>query len=184
MARSQWTFREVTRETWPDFEALFEAPGAPKYCWCMAFRAHGPEKKDTTAAGRKQMIKGRVQAGVPVGILAYRDGVPVGWCSVAPKSTFHGLGGENPGDESVWSVTCFFVPRAERKTGLSRRLLDAAVAHARARGAKVVEGYPVDADSPSYRFMGFVPLFEGRRFVESGKIGTRRHLMRRALRRR
>ena len=31
---------------------------------------------------------------------------------------------------------------------------------ARERAAKAVEGYPVDASSPSYRFMGFVPLFK------------------------
>ncbi|RUW70397.1 GNAT family N-acetyltransferase, partial [Mesorhizobium sp. M1E.F.Ca.ET.063.01.1.1] len=31
-------FIEVTRETRGRFENLFEQPGAPKYCWCMAWR--------------------------------------------------------------------------------------------------------------------------------------------------
>ncbi|CCV06942.1 conserved hypothetical protein [Mesorhizobium metallidurans STM 2683] len=31
-------FREVTPSTRADFETLFEQPGGPKYCWCMAWR--------------------------------------------------------------------------------------------------------------------------------------------------
>ena len=46
--------------------------------------------------------------------------------------------------EGVWSVTCFFVEKGHRGSGLSVALLHAAVEHARRRGAKVVEGYPVE----------------------------------------
>jgi hypothetical protein len=42
----------------------------------------------------------------------------------------------------------------------------------------VVEAYPVDADSPSYRFMGFVPVFAEAGFAEVGREGKRRHVMR------
>ena len=58
------------------------------------------------------------------------------------------------------------------------RLIQAAVAHARKRGATVVEAYPVAPDSPSYRFMGFVPVFTAAGFREVGRAGTRRHVMR------
>lgn len=176
------TFREVTRETWRDFEALFESRGGPSYCWCMVFRAAGPELKDTSRAGRKAALKRRVETGVPVGLLAYRDGEPIGWCSVGPKRSFLRLGGEDPPDESVWSITCFFLRRGERGAGLTRKLLDAAVAHARARGAKVIEGYPVLPDSPSYRFMGFVPMFDRAGFSAHGTVGTRRHLVQKKVR--
>jgi hypothetical protein len=48
-----------------------------------------------------------------------------------------------------------------------------------AQGAKIVEAYPVDVDSPSYRFMGFVPAFEKAGFEPTGqREGKRRHLMR------
>jgi hypothetical protein len=59
-----------------------------------------------------------------------------------------------------------------------RALLDAAAAHARENGAKTLEAYPVDPDSPSYRFMGFVPTFAAMGFRETGMAGTRRHVMR------
>lgn len=59
-----------------------------------------------------------------------------------------------------------------------RRLIGAAVEHARTRGATVVEAYPVKPDSPSYRFMGFIPSFKTAGFREVGRAGTRRHVMR------
>ena len=41
----------------------------------------------------------------------------------------------------------------------------------------MVEGYPVDPDSPSYRFMGFLPLFEQASFTEVARAGSRRHVV-------
>jgi hypothetical protein len=29
------TFKPVTSDVWPDFEALFEEPGIQDGCWCM-----------------------------------------------------------------------------------------------------------------------------------------------------
>jgi hypothetical protein len=65
----QIRFTDVTRSTRADFENLFEQPGAPKYCWCMAW------------------LMALVEAGTPVGILAHAEGKTVGWCSVAPRET-------------------------------------------------------------------------------------------------
>ena len=42
----------------------------------------------------------------------------------------------------------------------------------------MVEAYPVDPDSPSYRFMGYVGSFEAMGFQAIGRAGTRRHVMR------
>jgi hypothetical protein len=39
----------------------------------------------------------------------------------------------------------------------------------------------VTADSPSYRFMGFVPSFKAASFKHAGRAGSRRHVMRKAL---
>lgn len=152
----------------------------------MVWRARGAEARRTDGRSRKLALAKRVDGGVPVGILGYQSGEPVAWCSVAPRPTYRELGGPRDDGEDadrVWSVVCFFVTRRARGQGVMKRLLDAAVAHARRRGARVVEAYPVDPDSPSYRFMGFVPAFEAAGFVEVGRAGTRRHVMRRVLRR-
>ena len=50
--------------------------------------------------------------------------------------------------------------------------------HAAARGATVVEAYPVASDSPSYRYMGFTSMYRAAGFEEVGLAGTRRHVMR------
>ena len=173
--------KPVTKATWPDLEALFESKGGPKYCWCMAWR----KLEDRTSAdneARKRALHARVLNGTQIGLLGYLDGEPVAWCSVAPRETFLKLSDQqNDGETGVWSVVCFFVRRDHRNTGLAGRMLDEAVKLAKKRGAKVLEAYPVDPDSPSYRFMGFVPMFLGRGFTSSGRTGSRRHVMRRDL---
>ncbi|HEX2056314.1 MAG TPA: GNAT family N-acetyltransferase [Nitrospiraceae bacterium] len=175
------TFHEVDAEHWNDFERLFEAKGSPHYCWCMAWRAT-PEEIKLDGPGRKIAMYGRVQAGTPVGLLGYLGHEPVAWCSIAPRRTFRGLISGDPPDEGIWSITCFFVLRQLRRAGIAKQLLAAALRHAREHGAKVVEAYPVEADSPSYRHMGFVPMFEEAGFREVGREGTRRHVMQRKLR--
>ena len=174
-------FHKVDKARWDDFAALFESPGAPKYCWCMAWRASGTEARDMKNPERKAAMHERVKAGVPVGILGYQGGEPVAWCSIAPRATYRPLGGleqDGEAEEDVWSLACFFLKRSVRGQGLGRQTLEAAVAHARAEGARVVEAYPVDADSPSYRFMGFVSEFRKAGFREVGRAGSRRHVMR------
>lgn len=173
----------VTAADWPDLERLFEAPGGPKYCWCMAWVARRESEVADSNASRKAALRARVTGGTRVGLLAREAGEPVGWCAVAPRPSYRRLGGlPEPGDpEAVWSVVCFFVPRRRRGQGFARALLAAAITEARAAGARVLEAYPVTPDSPSYRFMGFVSSFEAAGFAEVARAGNRRHVMRLAL---
>jgi GNAT superfamily N-acetyltransferase len=176
------SFRAVDLANWADFERLFEAPGGPKYCWCMAWRATPEEFRQHDGPSRKKAMLKRVRAGVPVGILAYRDGRPAAWCSVAPRYTYRPLGGpeEAPG-ENIWSLACFFVPRPFRGQGLVPRLIREAEAYARRGGATILEAYPVQEASPSYRFMGQVRWFSKAGYREVGRAGIRRHVMRKRL---
>lgn len=170
----------MTDDTWDDFVALFESRGGPDYCWCMAWRATPAERESKSK--RRAGMRRRVREGVPVGLLGYVDDEPVAWCSVAPRDTYRPLGGpEEDEDEKVWSITCFFVTRDLRRNGVMAALIESAAEHARGNGATVLEAYPVDPDSPSYRFMGFVSVFEKAGFGEVGSAGTRRHVMRRDL---
>lgn len=172
-------FKPVTKSTAKDFDALFAGPGGPKPCWCMTWRATPEEIKDNKGPARRRQILGRIEDGVPVGLIGYAEGEPVAWVSIAPRDTFRNLGGPDAAaDEKIWSLTCMYVRRPLRGEGIGRQLIGAAIAHARKRKADILEAYPVAPSSPSYRFMGFVPAFEGFGFVELGKAGTRRHVMR------
>ena len=176
-----FTVKPVTEATWPDLEALFEGKGGPKYCWCTAWRKMD-DRSTADNATRKKALHECVLDGTPVGILGYVNDEPVAWCSVAPRDTFRELKqGQDKEKARVWSVVCFFVRRDHRKQGLSARMLEAAVELAKSQGAEVIEGYPVDPGSPSYRFMGFVTLFKAHGFTETGRAGSRRHVMQRDL---
>ena len=170
-------FHAVDHNRWLDFERLFESRGGPKACWCMVWRATAQEAKQPDGASRKVAMAKRISANVPVGLLGYLDDEPVAWCSVAPRSTYRRLVADGSSDEGIWSIACFFIVRRLRGRGITEQIIKAAVAHARSHGASIVEAYPVDPDSPSYRFMGFVPVFEKAGFCEIGLAGTRRHVM-------
>jgi GNAT superfamily N-acetyltransferase len=175
------TFHEVDGERWPDLLRLFEARGGPSYCWCMVWRRMPDESQRRDRASKKAALAGSVASGTPVGILGYAGDEPVAWCSIAPRETYRPLDGPiDPADErgAVWSLVCFFVPRSLRGRGITRRLIAAAIDHAGSRGARVVEAYPVDPDSPSYRFGGFLTTFADAGFEEVGRAGSRRHVMR------
>lgn len=177
MASDDLEFAVVTLERWGDLARLFEGRGGPSYCWCMVWREMPSDERGDNEA-KRAALEGRVSAGEPVGILGYRDGEPVAWCSVAPRETFRPMGGADYEDgDVVWAIVCFFAVRALRGTGVSRRLLAAACEVAADAGATVIEAYPVDPESPSYGFMGRVPTFLDAGFAELGMAGTRRHVM-------
>jgi GNAT superfamily N-acetyltransferase len=169
--------RPVEKQNWADFENLFLSKGAPSYCWCMADRITKEERLHDSKECRKTYIKRRVDESVPIGLLAYGDdGSPVAWCSVAPRDSFQSIGGDER-LEGVWSITCFYIKREYRRKGLAKRLIESAKAYAETNGAKYVEAYPVKSDSPSYRYMGFIAMFEAAGFSFVKTQGTRKHVM-------
>lgn len=173
------TFKPVTVATRDDFIAVFAGRGGPKYCWCMAWRATKEELKDASSSAREKQMLSRIDAGVPVGLVGYAAGEPVGWVSIAPRDTYRRLGGPDAREgDSIWSLACMYLRRHLRHRGYARAMIAAAVEHADKMGATVIEAYPVTPDSPSYRHMGFVGSFETAGFAEVGREGTRRHVMR------
>ena len=88
------TFQAVTKNTWKDFETLFEAKGGPKSCWCMVWRATAQESKHRDGKSRKAFIRQRIFQDTPVGIIGYLNADAVAWCSIAPKDTYRNLTGK------------------------------------------------------------------------------------------
>jgi GNAT superfamily N-acetyltransferase len=174
-------FEDITPERWDDFETLFTSRGGPKNCWCMVWRALPNESRGDSAA-KKHAMKDRILGGQPVGLLGYQGTEPVAWCSIAPRNSYRPLGGLEDEESKVWSLVCMFLRRELRGVGLGKELIRAAIQHSRRMGADILEAYPVDQESPSYRFMGFVPMFKALGFQEVRRVGSRRHVMRLDLR--
>jgi GNAT superfamily N-acetyltransferase len=169
------TFAAVDESNWIDLERLFEDRGGPHNCWCMVWR-RAAGKSSLTKSGKKKALKNFVENQLPIGLLAYEENLPVAWCSIAPRETFRALGGD-ASISNVWALVCFYIRRDYRGKRMTDALISQAVAYARSNGARYVEAYPVDADSPSYRFMGFRSTFEKHGFECRGRAGTRRYVI-------
>lgn len=131
-------------------------------------------------------MKRLVAKGGRPGILAYARGEPVGWCAVGPREEYQRLAGSRvlapPDDEKVWSVVCLFVRKDRRRSGLSATLLREAVRFAARRGAKVVEGYPIDPTKsevpPAFAATGIASAYRAAGFKEVVRRSRTRPIMR------
>ncbi len=170
--------RPVTKDNWQDFVRLFAAKGAPHYCWCTSYRL--PASRDLSNAQKKSAMSELVDNGTPVGVLAYDGDEPIGWCSVAPRETYGRLARsktmprETPPETPTWTILCFFVTRSHRERGITRALIDGAVAYAKEQGAELVEGYPFDTAGISSTHRGHSRAFEAARFEQEGSRWARR----------
>jgi GNAT superfamily N-acetyltransferase len=87
-------------------------------------------------------------------------------------------------DKAVWSIVCFFVAKPFRGRGLMERFLKAAVDYARERGAKIVEGYPIEPTGRLSGYSGYTGLVSSFRkagFVEVLRRSERQPIMRYSL---
>jgi GNAT superfamily N-acetyltransferase len=178
----------LTPDRWNDLVELFGPErGASGGCWCMFWRQSRADWKARTRHGNRAKIRRLVKPRKPPGLLAYRDGVPVGWVSIAPRDEFPRLNASQylkPVDrKNVWAVVCFYIRRGHRKSGVASALLEAAVASARRRGARIVEGYPVAGTMESGDAWTGVPsMFFKAGFKEVERRHPSRPIVRKALR--
>ena len=184
------TMAMASAARWKDLEQLFGPNGGCAGCWCMWFRQGSQEFRARHGEGNRRALKRLTAAAVAPGVLAYRDGAPVGWCAVAPREQYPRILRSRPlapvDERRAWSVTCFYITPKLRRGGLGRPLLEAAVKHARAHGARLIEGYPIDpvtrkiTNSEAYH--GLVSTFRACGFHEVERRSRNRPIMRLELR--
>jgi GNAT superfamily N-acetyltransferase len=142
-----------------DLQAIFGARGSAAFCQCQRYKLRPREAfrkfpvEERARRLREQNACGHPESDTTSGLVAYLDGEPVGWCAVEPRSAYEGLArnnrvpwegrSEDKSDDSVWAVTCVFVRAGHRGRGLAYALARAAVDHARGRGARALEAYPM-----------------------------------------
>lgn len=162
----------LTQARMPDLAALLEQGGDPKWCWCSYYRLRSLDFQGSTPASNRRVLEKAVRTtrkdGRAPGLVAYRDGVVIGWVSVGPRDDYERLRHSKvlaPVDEQpVWSIVCFVVARTARGQGVARALLDAAMAYAAEHGATLLEAYPVDTDgariASANAYKGTLSMFE------------------------
>jgi GNAT superfamily N-acetyltransferase len=193
------TIVPANEASWEDLQAVFGTRGDPHRCQCQRYKTPATRWDTEWAAGptaeranrlREQTRCGHPDADTTSGLVAYLDGEPVGWCAVEPRTAYVRLGrvpwagrAEDKTDDGVWAVTCFVTRTGFRRRGISRALARAAVAFARQRGARAIEGYPMITE-PGQEItwgelhVGSRSIFAAAGFAEVSRPTLRRVVMR------
>ena len=174
----------VTPDRWPDLVDLFTRKGPrggtpiTDGCWCQFWLLRGKEASDKWGAPGRRRLQKEVKRGSEPGLLAYLDGVPVGWCRIGPREMFDRL--ENSAtlrrvdDEPVWSVVCFYVHPTAKRKGVARALLAGAEALAAKHGARLVEAYPVGPKQINLdAYTGYQPMYTAAGYDTVRRAGRR-----------
>ncbi|MFP5253466.1 MAG: N-acetyltransferase family protein [Actinomycetes bacterium] len=168
---------------------------ASSVCWCLSHRLDSRTNRELVGPARGAYVRELCGRAVAPGVLAYDEADDVvGWAAVAPRSELPFARSRkipHVDELPAWSVWCIRVRPGHRGRGIAHDLLAGAVDYARAQGAPVVEGYPVDNQGAkvdlTMAYVGTRALFERAGFTKvagPGAVsgGFPRVLMRRDLR--
>ena len=195
---AEYTTKELSEKTWPDFEQLFEThPGPGAYpCWCMYNHWCGSlDKADKLDSSVQRTLRNHrekralVETGASHGILIYCQGQPVGWCQYGAAEELPRIE-SNPryrmlvreaGTTRLWRITCFVTHRKYRHRGIARRALKAALEAIQNRGGGMVEAYPIRRWGAYAEYRGTLSMFKTEGFKIVAPIGRNNVLVRRAI---
>lgn len=167
--------KPATRARFDDV-ALMLGPTNPNstVCWCLSHRLDSKTSASLVGPARGEYVRRLTGRRVAPGVLAYEDGVVVGWAAVAPRSELpfeRSRKIPHVDDLPAWSVWCIRVRPGYRRRGISHALLAGAVEYAVSKGAPAVEGYPVDNHGEkvdlTMAYVGTRSLFEQAGFTKA-----------------
>lgn len=171
----EWETHPVTPDRFEDFADVVNRRRRNTHCWCLSHRLPAPQIDELGGGDREQAMRRLCERENPPGVVTYRDGVPVGWCSIGPRSEIPLLAASKlmrPVDDvPVWSIICVVVRPGHRRQGVVHRMLEGAVAYAAERGAPAVEAHPVDPEGRldlTMAFVGTRAMFEAAGFRTIG----------------
>jgi GNAT superfamily N-acetyltransferase len=107
----------------------------------------------------------------------------VGWCQFGPTDELPRIKHRRAYEEGLtelpdWRITCFFVDREHRRSGVAAAALAGAVQEIARLGGGTVESYPEDSDgrsvSSSFLHNGTLAMFESQGFERGRRIGKHR----------
>lgn len=184
--------KELSRETWPHFEALFgKHKGVRGGCWCTYNRCTSAHYEKMSRDERKTFQRELACDDRGCGVIIYDGDTPVAWCQYGPADHFPRFERNRayndlslPKSRSpLWRISCIFVDKHRRREGLSRFALKAAIDRIRERGGGTIESFPLDLpgiDKPTYT--GTVAMYEREGFKQIARLGKNTILMRRVVR--
>ena len=182
--------KALETSTWPDFARLVERHnGVWGGCWCLSFH-----QRSTGSAAKNQSEKlSRVRTGKAHAALVYDGTTAVGWCQfghidelprIKHRRDYEGKLTKLPD----WRITCFFVDRDHRRTGVTSVALAGALREIARLGGGTVESYPEDVagrkTSGSFLYNATVSIFERQGFRRSRRLGMHHWVVTKVVRKR
>ena len=178
--------KPLTTETWPAFAALAEKHnGVWGGCWCCWFHAD-TQVDGKHAAGNRAFKQRMVDEGVAHAALVFEGDAAIAWCEYGtpaelPRIYYRKEHDEHLVEPARFRITCFFVDRDHRRSGVSGEALRGALALITAAGGGLVESFPQDTagrrTSSSFLFNGTRTLFERAGFEAERPLGKSHYLM-------
>jgi GNAT superfamily N-acetyltransferase len=169
---------KATADAWSDVEQLFGRAGASNGCWCQYWLL-GADYTRRDRMQNQRDLQGQVHHG-GAGLMAYRDGEPVGWARFTPRADLDWLldrfAKYDFGSNDAWSLSCFFIARRARGQGVMTKLIDYATGWGHDHDT-VIEGYPIDAavdGATRNTFPGILQTFLNAGFSEQGRLARDR----------
>lgn len=169
--------RSLSRQTWPDFARLVEAHnGIWGGCWCLEFH----ERLKGSPQERRARKEARVAAGEAHAALVYDGEACVGWAQFGSPAELPCIKNRKAYDAGLsalpdWRITCLFVAKTHRKTGVAEAAVTHALADIAQAGGGCVEAYPEDVTgrkvSSSFLWGGTTSMFESLGFSRGRQIG-------------
>ena len=176
--------------SWSDVKAVVVGANCHgDRCFCQRFMIGWNEWRSIDDVERARRL--RAQAKAACGLVAYIDDEAVGWVRVQTRSDYTTLGqtpwrgrrSERKDDDTVWAAACFVVRAGFRGQGITYDLARATVDFARERGARALEGYPMDPEPGKTvqwgeLHVGKRSIFDAAGFTEVSRPSLRRVTMR------
>jgi GNAT superfamily N-acetyltransferase len=168
---SEYTIRPLGPDTWDAFAQLAgRHNGVWNGCWCTWFHTLYADKDKARTPESNRALKERlVNEGRAHAALAFDGDAAVAWCQYGSPAELPNIYHRKEYEAELdrlpdYRLTCFFVDRKYRRTGMARVVLQGALQLIAEAGGGVVEAYPQDTGgqkvSASFLYNGTRSLFE------------------------
>ncbi|AZS36220.1 hypothetical protein CVS47_00820 [Microbacterium lemovicicum] len=180
--------RPLTPETFPAWLALAEKHnGVWGGCYCSYFHSD-TEHTVKDDYDRKTFKRRLVEEGVAHAALVFDGDTAIAWCEYGSPTELPGIYHRKQYDAgetrpAPWRITCFFVDRDHRRSGVAREALQGALGLIAEAGGGEVVSFPNEPKagkrtSSSFLHNGTRTMFEKAGFTFERHIGTSKTVMR------
>ncbi len=190
---TQYTIRPLDADSWPAYAALLDKHnGAGFGCYCTWFHPRRKDRGiDTEVEGGRPYKEWLVCRGEAHAAVVFGGDVALAWAQYGTPAELPGIHHRKDYDATQqtpppdYRITCIFVDRNHRRSGLAGVALRGALELIARSGGGVVEGYPQDTGgkkiSASFLYNTTRTTYEKEGFAYDHKKGKNHCVMRRVV---